>query len=56
MRITGRLLFVATVTSYLLGRLFAGDAVYLETVVYAATAAFGLEFLIGSWRALWAAS
>ena len=53
---TGRLLFVAAVTCYLLGRVFAGDALYLETVVYAATAAFGLDFLIASWRSLWAPS
>jgi hypothetical protein len=52
----GRLLFVAAVTCYLLGRVFAGDAFYLETVVYAATAAFGLDFLIASWRSLWAPS
>ena len=56
MQITGRLLFVASVTCYLLGRVFAGDTVYLETVVYAATAAFGLDFLIASWRSLWASS
>jgi len=53
---TGRLLFVAAVTCYLLGRVFAGDALYFETVVYAATAAFGLDFLIASWRSLWASS
>jgi hypothetical protein len=53
---TGRLLFVAAVTCYLLGRVFSGDALYLETVVYAATAAFGLDFLIASWRSLWASS
>ena len=53
MQTTGRLLFVAAVTCYLLGRVFAGDALYLETVVYAATAAFGLDFLIVAWRSLW---
>jgi hypothetical protein len=53
---TGGLLFVAAVTCYLLGRVFAGDAFYFETVVYAATAAFGLDFLIASWRSLWASS
>jgi hypothetical protein len=53
MQTTGPLLFVAGVTCYLLGRVFAGDPLYMETVVYAATAAFGLDFLIASWRALW---
>jgi hypothetical protein len=56
MQITGRLLFVAMVTCYLLGRVFAGDAFYLETVVYAVTAAFGLDFMIASWRSLWTSS
>ena len=56
METTGRLLFVAAVTCYLLGRVFEGDAVYLETVVYAATAAFGLDFLMASWRSLWTSS
>jgi hypothetical protein len=56
MQNTGRLLFVAAVTCYLLGRVFAGDAVYVETVVYAATAAFGLDFVIASWRSLWVTS
>jgi TRAP-type mannitol/chloroaromatic compound transport system permease large subunit len=51
--ITGRLLFVAVVTCYLLGRIFAGAATPVETVVYGATAAFGLEFLLASWRELW---
>jgi len=51
---TGRLLFMGTVTCYLLGRVFAGDAAAVETVVYAATAAFGLDFVIASWRSLWA--
>jgi hypothetical protein len=27
-----------------------------ETLVYGLTAAFGLEFLIANWRALWAPS
>jgi hypothetical protein len=53
MEITGRLLFMAAVTCYLLGRLFSGDASHLETLVYGMTAAFGLEFLIASWRSLW---
>ncbi len=56
MEITVRLLFMAAVTCYLLGRVFSGDASHPETVVYGMTAAFGLEFLIASWRALWAAS
>jgi hypothetical protein len=51
--ITGRLLFVTAVTCYLLARIFAGDATSLETVIYGATAAFGLEFLLVSWRELW---
>jgi TRAP-type mannitol/chloroaromatic compound transport system permease large subunit len=51
--ITGRLLFVAVVTCYLLGRIFAGAATPVETVVYGATAAFGLEFLLAYWRELW---
>jgi hypothetical protein len=50
---TGRLLFVAVVTCYLLARIFAGAAGPIETVVYGATAAFGLEFLLASWRELW---
>jgi hypothetical protein len=49
----GRLLFMATVTCYLLGRVFSGETTHPETLVYAATAAFGLDFLIASWRALW---
>jgi TRAP-type mannitol/chloroaromatic compound transport system permease large subunit len=49
----GRLLFIALVTCYLLGRIFAGVATPLETVVYGATAAFGLEFLLACWRDLW---
>jgi hypothetical protein len=56
MQNTGRLLFMATVTCYLLGRVFAGDALAAETVVYAATAAFGLDFVIASWRSLWVTS
>jgi hypothetical protein len=56
MQITGRLLFVAAVTCYLLGRVFAGDALYVETVTYAGTAAFGLDFMIASWRSLWTSS
>ena len=54
--ITGRLLFIAAVTCYLLGRVFSGEASHPETVVYGITAAFGLEFLIANWDALWARS
>ena len=50
---TGKLLFIAAVTCYLLGRIFAGAAGPAEVVVYGATAAFGLEFLMASWRDLW---
>jgi hypothetical protein len=53
MEMTGRLLFVSAVTCYLLGTVFSGDATPIETVVYGATAAFGLEFLAASWRDLW---
>ena len=56
MEITGRLLFMAAVTCYLLGRVFAGGTSHPETVVYGGTAAFGLEFLIASWRSIWAPS
>ena len=52
----GRLLFVASVTCYLLGRVFAGGGLRPETVAYGATAAFGLNFLMASWRSLWAPS
>ena len=50
---TGKLLFVVAVTCYLLARVFAGSVAPLETVVYGATAAFGLEFVLASWRELW---
>jgi hypothetical protein len=56
MQNTARLLFIAAVTCYLLGRVFAGETTHPETLVYAATAAFGLDFLITSWRSLWASS
>ncbi|HMJ96836.1 MAG TPA: hypothetical protein VK486_13340 [Thermoleophilaceae bacterium] len=56
MEITGRLLFIAAVTCYLLGRVFSGEASHPETVVYGITAAFGLEFLIANWGAVWAPS
>jgi hypothetical protein len=54
MQTTARLLFMAMVTCYLLGRVFSGETTHPETVVYAGTAAFGLDFLIASWRSLWA--
>lgn len=53
MEITVRLLFMAAVTCYLLGRVFSGDASHPETVVYGMAAAFGLEFLIASWPSVW---
>ena len=53
MEIAGRLLFVALVTCYLLGRLFGGAAAPVEIVVYGVTAAFGLEYLVASWGGLW---
>jgi len=56
MEITGRLLFIAAVTCYVLGRVFSAEASDPETVVYGITAAFRLEFLIVHWRALWGAS
>jgi hypothetical protein len=53
MEATGRLLFIGAVTCYLLARIFTGEVTPAETVVYGATAAFGLDFLITSWRNLW---
>jgi hypothetical protein len=53
MESAGRLLFVATVTCYLLGRIFGGGAAPVEVVVYGMTAAFGLEYLLVSWGGLW---
>ena len=50
---SGRLVFIAVVTCFLLGRLFAGTVAPVETLVYGATAAFGLEFLMAAWRELW---
>ncbi len=50
---TGRFLFVALVTCYLLARVFTGAANPIELVVYGITAAFGLEYLLASWRGLW---
>jgi hypothetical protein len=53
MSTAGRLLFVGLVTCYLLGRVLAGPAAPVEVVVYGATAAFGLEYLMAAWRDLW---
>ena len=53
MEIAGRLLFVALVTCYLLGRILGGAAAPAEIVIYAMTAAFGLEYLVASWGGLW---
>jgi len=50
---TGRILFVALVTCYLLGRLLGGAAAPAEVVIYGVTAAFGLEYLVASWGGLW---
>jgi hypothetical protein len=52
----GQILFVGSVTCYLLGRLFGGDPSLVEAVVYGLTAAFGLEFVMVSWPALWQGS
>jgi hypothetical protein len=49
----GSLLFVGMVTAYLLVRVFGGPATPVEVVVYGMTAAFGLEYLMASWRGLW---
>ena len=53
MESAGRLLFVGVVTCYLLARVFAGPAGAGEVVVYGMTAAFGLEYVLASWRGLW---
>jgi hypothetical protein len=53
MESAGRLLFVGVVTCYLLARVFAGPASAGEVVVYGMTAAFGLEYVLASWRGLW---
>jgi hypothetical protein len=53
MELTGRLLFMGAVTCYLLGRIFTGEVTPIETVVYGLTAAFGLDFLVSSWREMW---
>ena len=46
--------FMAAVTCYLLGRVFVTGPTVAELVVYSATAAIGMEFLISYWRSLWA--
>lgn len=56
MEALGRLLFMAAVSCYLLGRIFTGEATPIEVVVYGGTAAVGLEFLMASWRELWSPS
>jgi hypothetical protein len=48
-----RLLFVALVTCYLLGRMLGGAAAPMEVLVYGVTAAFGLEYLVASWDGFW---
>ena len=52
--------YMAAVTCYLLGRVLVesagGSGGLAEVVVYAGTAALGLEYLIASWRSLWADS
>jgi hypothetical protein len=53
METAGRLPFVGLVTAYLLVRVFGGPATPVEVVVYGMTAAFGLEYLMASWRGLW---
>jgi hypothetical protein len=53
METTGRFLFVALVTCYLLGRIIGGAVAPAEVAVYGATAAFGLEYLVTSWGGLW---
>jgi hypothetical protein len=49
----GRLLFVALVTCYLLGRILGGAPAPTEVIAYGITAAFGLEYLMASWGGLW---
>jgi hypothetical protein len=46
--------FMAGVTCYLLGKVFMTGGNLAELVVYGATAAIGMEFLISYWRSLWA--
>jgi hypothetical protein len=51
------LVFMGGVTCYLLGRVFveaaSGPQGLVEVIVYGATAAFGLEYLIQSWHSQW---
>ena len=49
MQNAGRLLFVALVTCYLLGRVMSGAANPAEVMVYGMTAAFGLEYMVAAW-------
>ena len=56
MDIVARILFMGAVTCYLLGWILTGEASPGEVVVYGATAAVGLEFLMASWRDLWVQS
>jgi hypothetical protein len=46
-----------TVTAYLIARVFAaaagGTEELLDATLYAATAAFGLEFLASAWQSRW---
>ncbi len=56
MDIVARILFMGAVTCYLLGSILTGEASPGEVVVYGATAAVGLEFLMASWRDLWVQS
>jgi hypothetical protein len=53
MEVTGRLLFVGAVTCYLLARIMNGGGAPVEIAVYGLTAAFGLEYILASWPALW---
>lgn len=52
-----KLAFMLTVTAYLIARVFAaaagGPEELLDAAVYAATAAFGLEFLASTWKSRW---
>ena len=50
----GVFVFMASVTCYLLGRVFVAGGTPVELVVYSGTAAIGIEFLISYWRSLWA--
>jgi hypothetical protein len=50
---SGRVLFIAMVTCYLLSRILAGSVTPIEIVVYSATAAVGLEFMAAAWPSFW---